>query len=182
MPWINTRYYDIFIHRNRLVWRVLSATAEGVRHSKPPPSRPAPPHWTPPRLGWGRNRACSPAGLLAAYLPIIPLQGLIDFQLAAGLYFPPFVVQLQGERGCLSWGQMKLIIKILCLCSNFHDGQNAMDLIFCKFHLQHIYTCRIERSYLWPPLFVPREETEAWRGLPHCDHMLGYLVTYTLKR
>ena len=63
------------------------------------PSRPAPPHFEPPP-SWGRVRGVGPAaqrGMLAAYLPAIPLQGLIDFQ-------PTRCQALFSSLCCTAWG------------------------------------------------------------------------------
>ena len=103
-------------------WVLRLPSREGVRLTIAP-SRPAPPHFEPPP-SWGRVRGVGPAaqrGMLAAYLPAIPLQGLIDFQ-------PTHCQALFSSLCCTAWGLKGLFrlgrdeaYKILCLCSNFHS-------------------------------------------------------------
>lgn len=167
---------------SRVLWL---PSREGVRLTIPP-SRPAPPHFEPPpRLGWGgRVGPAAQRGLLAAYLPIIPLQGLIDFQpTRCQALFSSLCCTASGWRGCLSWGQMKLIIRSCVYVAIFHSKGKMLygpDLLWIS---SSAYIYLQNRKKLFVTSFIcTTRETEAWRGLPHCDHMLGYLVTYTLKR
>ena len=141
------------------------------------PSRPAPPHFEPPP-SWGRVRGVGPAaqrGMLAAYLPAIPLQGLIDFQ-------PTRCQALFSSLCCTAWGLKGLFrlgrdeaYKILCLCSNFHSKGKMLygpDLLWIS-SSAYIYLQSGKKLFV-TSFICSMRETEAWRGLPHCDHMLGY--------
>ena len=125
--------------------------------------------WTPTKSGAGGGIGpAAQRGMLAAYLPAILLQGLTDFQpTRCQALFSSLCCTAWGWRGCLSWGEMKLIIRSCVYVAIFIvRAKCSMDLIFCGFHLQHIYTCRVERSYLWPPLFVPRGKPKPGEGCP----------------
>ena len=149
-------------------WVLRLPSREGVRLTIAP-SRPAPPHFEPPP-SWGRVRGVGPEaqrGMLAAYLPAIPLQGLIDFQpTRCQALFSSLCCTAWGWRVCLGWGEMKLIRSCVYVAIFIVRAKCCMDLIFCGFHLQHIYTCRVERSYLWPPLFVPWGKLKPGEGCP----------------
>ena len=165
-------------------WVLRLPSREGVRLTIAP-SRPAPPHFEPPP-SWGRVRGVGPEaqrGMLAAYLPAIPLQGLIDFQpTRCQALFSSLCCTAWGWRVCLGWGEMKLIRSCVYVAIFIVRAKCCMDLIFCGFHLQHIFHLQSGKKLFVTSFICSMRETEAWRGLPHCDHMLDYWVTYTLKR
>lgn len=150
-----------------------------------PPSRPAPPHFEPPpRLGRGVGRACSPAGVACSIPPHhpSPRPHRLPANSLPGFIFLPLLYSF-GVKGLFKLGTDEAYNKILCLCSNFHSKGKMLygpDLLWIS---SSAYIYLQSRKKLFVTSFIcTTRETEAWRGLPHCDHMLGYWVTYTLKR
>lgn len=147
MPWINTRYCEYFYSpwMKHIISRVLWLPSREWCATTIPPSRPAPPHFEPPpRLGWGWVGPAAQRGCLqhTSHHPS-PRPHRLPANSLPGFIFL-LCCTASGWRGCLSWGQMKLIIRSCVYVAIFHKVLKcSMDLIFCGFHLQHIYT-RIE--------------------------------------
>ena len=141
-------------------------------HPTIPASPPAPPHLEPPPSR-GLGRTCGLAGHACSTPPRhpSPRPQRLPARLLPGFILLPLWYSL-GVKGLFRLGRDEAYNKILCLCSHFHSKGKMLygpDLLWVS-SSECIYLQSRKKLFVTSFIYTTRE-TEAWRGLPHCDRM-----------
>lgn len=134
--------------------------------------------WNPHQVGGGGGPA-APAGHACSSPPHhpSPRPQRLPAHLLPGFILLPSWYSL-GVKGLFRLGRDEAYNKILCLYSSFHSKGKMLygpDLLWVS-SSTYIYLQSRKKLFVTSFIyfFYSTRETEAWRGLPHCDHMLGF--------
>ena len=173
---------SVFIHRNEAHYErsTVASQQRGCASDNtcftPSPSSLG----TPTKSGAGEDLRPGGACLQHTSPPPLSEASETSSPLAARLYRPPL-----GVKALFRLGRDEAYNKTLCLCSRFHSKGKMLygpDLLWVSASA-YIYIYLQSRKELFVTSFIyTTRETEAWRGLPHCDRMLGFWVACTWQR